>query len=533
MVEAISPKTMEISGETSGETGRVQHILVAGGGTAGWMSAAALAKFVLPHGINVTLVESDSIGTVGVGEATLPHLRFFNESLGLDEREVIRDTHATIKLGIDFRNWGRVGDSYIHPFGDYGFDVKSIPFHHVWSRLHRQGLVDRIDEYSLPVMMAEANRFSPPSDDPEQLMSTFSYAYQLDAGLYAQTLRRYAEERGVVRREGRIESVTQSSDTTIQSITLASGETIEADFFIDCTGFRALLTEKTLGTDFEDWTHWLPCDRAVAIRCEGNAAPEPYTRATAKDFGWMWRIPLQSRIGNGYVYCSDYLSAEAAETALLDQLEGAPTHDPLHLKFRTGWRRKGWTGNCLAVGLSAGFLEPLESTSIYLIQAAITHFIELLPRSQTSPFEASEFNRLMDVEVDRIRDFLILHYHANQRTDTEFWRRMREMEIPDSLQSTLSVFQQTGHVNDYAQGLFLHASWIAVLLGQNILPQGHHPVADALALPSAQKMMETLKAQIGRTVTALPDHRAYLGTIATGMGSLGAAPLSTPVGTTG
>lgn len=512
-------KSTEMASKTAksfDKSGQIKHILVAGGGTAGWMSAAALAKHVLPMGINVTLVESDSIGTVGVGEATLPHLRYFNDALGLDEAEVIRNTHATIKLGIDFRNWGKVGDSYIHPFGDYGFDVKNIPFHHVWSMLHRKDLVGRIDDYSLPVMMAEGNRFAAPSDNPEQLMSTFSYAYQLDAGLYAQTLRRFAEERGVVRREGRIQTVNRTSDTTLQSITLDSGEVIEADFFIDCTGFRALLTAETLGVEFEDWTHWLPCDRAVAIRCEGDEAPEPYTRATAKDYGWMWRIPLQSRIGNGYVYCSEFLSKEDAEKELLDQLEGEPTHDPLHLKFRTGWRRKGWTGNCLAVGLSAGFLEPLESTSIYLIQAAITHFIELLPHSQRCEFEASEFNRLMDVEVDRIRDFLILHYHATQRTDTAFWRRMREMEIPKSLQRTLNVFQDTGHVNDYAQGLFLHASWIAVLLGQNILPQTSHPVADALPLPNAQKMMETLKSQIGQTVSALPDHRRYLNDMATG-----------------
>lgn len=489
----------------------VKHIVIAGGGTAGWMTAAALAKIVIPTGIKVTLIESDSIGTVGVGEATLPHLRFFNNSLGFDEKEIFRETEATIKLGIEFCDWGKIGDRYIHPFGDYGFDVRGVSFHHIWSSLNRNRAVGRIDDFSLPVVMSEQNRFSFPSDDPDRLMSTFSYAYQLDAGLYAQYLRRFAERSGVIRKEGRIEDVKMAADREhIDGLKLSDGTVIDADFFVDCTGFRALLIGQTKGRDFEDWTHWLPCDRAVAVRCEGSNAPEPYTRATAKAAGWMWRIPLQSRIGNGYVYSSDMISPETAERDLLAQLEGPPTSDPLHLKFKTGWRRQGWSGNCVAVGLSAGFLEPLESTSIYLIQSAITHLIELLPLNSASPLEAAEFNRLMDNEVDKIRDFLILHYHATQRDDSPFWDKMRALSVPETLTEKIEMFRQLGYVQSYKTGLFLDASWVAVFLGQNIIPQSSHPVALSLPHQKASAMASSLAAQVQSTVTALPGHRDFI-----------------------
>ncbi|RKQ71165.1 tryptophan halogenase [Litorimonas taeanensis] len=489
----------------------IRKIVIAGGGTAGWMSAAALARLVCPLGIEVTLIESEQIGTVGVGEATLPHLRFFNQTLGIDEKELIKATQATIKLGIEFCNWGQIGDHYIHPFGDYGREIQNIDFHHFWTHLRRSGFDSRACNYSLPVIMAEQNKFGLPSQDPTQLMSSFSYAYQFNATDYALFLRRFAEKLGVKRVEGKIEKVNLAPETgDILSLQLETGHIEEGDFFIDCTGFRALLLKEALGVGYDDWTQYLPCDRAVAVPCEGDSAPEPYTRATAQKAGWTWRIPLQHRVGNGHVYCSEYMSDEQAAEILLNGLEGKPTNNPLFLKFDTGWRKKSWEKNCVAIGLSSGFLEPLESTSIYLIQAAITHFIELLPNRRNSPKDRTEFNRVMALEVERIRDFLILHYHATKRDDSPFWNYVRTMQVPDSLKEKMDLFKQTGTIQDYKTGLFLYASWLSVYLGQGIIPDSSHPIVKTFNAKQIMGFMETLQSNIQSTVAALPPHREFL-----------------------
>ncbi len=492
----------------------IKTIVIAGGGTAGWMSAAALAKLVAPRGIRIILVESDQIGTVGVGEATLPHLRFFNQTLGIDERELIKATNATIKLGIEFCDWGQRGDSYIHPFGDYGREIQNVEFHHYWSRAAREakgGDAARICDWSLPVIMAQKNKFGMPATDPDQIMSSFSYAYQFDATAYAAYLSRFAQDKGVERVEGKITQVlTDTENGAISGLKMENGEVISGDFFIDCTGFRSLLMNGALDVGFEDWSKWLPCDRAVAVPCEGDDAPQPYTRATAQAAGWTWRIPLQHRIGNGHVYCSDYMSDNEALDVLLDGLEGKPTRDPKFLRFKAGRRVKSWEKNCVAVGLSGGFLEPLESTSIYLIQAAITHFIELLPQSKDSKSDRDEFNRLMDLETDRIRDFLILHYHATERDDTPFWNYVRTMDVPDSLREKMALFRQAGIVQEYKHGLFLHASWVAVYLGQRIVPAQSHPAVSQVNPERLAAHLSTLRGSIAQTVDALPDHRDFL-----------------------
>lgn len=489
----------------------IRTLIIAGGGTAGWMSAAALAKLVIPLGIKVTLVESEKIGTVGVGEATLPHLRFFNETLGIDERELVKATNATIKLGIEFCDWGNIGERYIHPFGEYGREIRGVEFHHYWSKMQRRGKAGRICDFSLPVIMAEQNKFGIPSNNPDQIMSSFSYAYQFDASAYAQYLRRFAQDLGVERIEGKIEAVNLEPATgIINDLTLESGETLQGDFFIDCTGFRSLLLGDSLSVDFEDWSQYLPCDRAVAVPCEGDKAPEPYTRATAQKAGWSWRIPLQHRIGNGHVYCSEYMSQDDATKILMDGLEGTPLRDPIFLNFKAGRRVKSWEKNCIGVGLSGGFLEPLESTSIYLIQAAITHFIELLPNRKDSPDDCKEFNRIMDLETDRIRDFLILHYHATERDDTPFWNYVRTMAVPASLSEKMILFKDAGIIQEYKTGLFLHPSWLAVYLGQGVLPAKPHPAIETLTSEQLSGFLGTLGSQIQNTVSALPAHRHFL-----------------------
>lgn len=489
----------------------VDEVVIVGGGTAGWMTAAALSKLIAPIGVRITLIESDAIGTVGVGEATLPHLKFFNDRLGINETHFMAETQATIKLGIEFRNWGRKDDAYIHPFGDYGREIAGVDFHHYWLRAHKEGLAGRIDDYSLPIQMAEKSRFSPPSPDPQSVMSAFSYAYQMDATRYAGFLRRFAEANGVFRQEGKIVSVHQDHETgDISSVELKSGQKIEGDLFIDCSGFRGLLIENALQAGYEDWSDVLPCDRAIAVQCKNMEPPVPYTRATAYQSGWQWRIPLQHRMGNGHVYCSAYISDDEAASLLMDNLEGKPTTDPRFLRFQTGRRRKQWDRNVIAVGLSAGFLEPLESTSIYLIQAAITNMVELFPRQGVTQADIDEFNDVMNLEYERVRDFLVLHYHATERDDSPFWNDVRTMNIPDSLRYKMSVFENTGEVVKYKDGLFLDASWIAVYLGQRVVPHHFSSLAKNGSREQLGTMMQNLKQIITQTVDALPSHADYL-----------------------
>ncbi|MGA1799977.1 tryptophan halogenase family protein [Sphingomonas sp. 4RDLI-65] len=491
------------------------RVVVVGGGTAGWMTAAALVR-LLPAACTVHLIESAEIGIVGVGEATLPHIRAFVERLGLDEADFMRATHATFKLGIDFRDFGAIGDSYIHPFGTFGRPLGDVGFHHYWLRLAAEGRAGPIGDYSVAVAAAKAHRFAIPDGPPDDLAASFGYAYQFDATLFGPYLRRFAETHGARRTEGRVLSVEKDPLTgDVRALRMDSGETIEGDLFVDCSGFRSLLLGDAMAEPWEDWSRWLPCDGAVAMPCASPEGPiEPYTRATAKPAGWQWRIPLQHRVGNGYVYSSAHLDDQAAADALVASVEGTPLADPRFLKFRAGRRRNSWVGNVVGVGLASGFLEPLESTSIYLAQMAITQLIELFPQRAGSAgiaaTDRAEFNRMVDMEYDRIRDFLILHYHATTRDDSDFWDHVRTMDVPDTLAEKMELFRRAGRVTHYSEGLFLEPSWLAVYLGQGIIPSGWDQRADGPALEGLDRAIARLRDQVAATAGAMPDHATFL-----------------------
>lgn len=475
------------------------------------MTAAALSRQFGSHGISILLIESDSIGTVGVGEATFPHIRFFNAKLGIDEAEFMAKTKATFKLGIEFQNWGRKGDSYIHGFGAVGSKIGNVDFHHHWARLCKAGLADPIESYSLPVALARANRFVHPDSNPSALLSNYSYAFQFDAGLYAAFLRDLAVQGGVIRHEGKIVSVALDPHSGfVTELTTDAGEKLTADLFVDCSGFRGLLIEEALAAGYENWSQWLPCDRAVAVPCAIEGPLTPYTRATALDSGWAWRIPLQHRVGNGHVYCSSYISDENARAALIKQLESPPLTDPKFLRFTTGRRRQQWSKNVVAIGLSAGFLEPLESTSIHLIQLAIGHLLGFLPDKDWDPMFAAEFNRLMALEYERVRDFLILHYHATERDDAPFWEYVKNMQIPDTLSSKMEAFKERGIVENYRDGMFLDASWIAVYAGQRIIPNCTDPRAEIASKDVIAQELARIKANFSMASRSLPLHSEYI-----------------------
>jgi tryptophan halogenase len=491
-------------------TQRLQTIVIVGGGTAGWMTAAALSRVLRGH-YAIRLIESEEIGIVGVGESTVPHIRYFNDALGLDEADFMRRTRATFKLGIEFRDWRQIGDSYMHPFGDFGQPVDGVKFHHHWLRLRARGQVPDISEYSFPIVAARLGKFTPPTTDPRSVLSTFSYAFQLDATLYAPYLREYAEHRGVRRTEGKVvRAQLRGEDGFIEAVVLESGERVSGDLFIDCSGFRGLLIEQTLHTGYESWSHWLPCDRAVAVPCANSQPPIPYTRATAREAGWQWRIPLQHRVGNGYVYASSFISDDAATQALMQSLEGKPLAAPRILRFTAGRRKKIWARNCVAIGLSGGFLEPLESTSIHLIQSAIAHLLELFPDRSCDPVLRDEYNRLMELEFERVRDFLILHYHATQRDDAALWQHCRAMSIPDSLRYKIELFRERGHIIKYHEGLFLEPSWLAVYLGQGIIPRGHDPRADGLDVEVVARQLAGMHSLIRRAAESVTAHADFI-----------------------
>jgi len=474
------------------------------------MTAAALAK-LLPRRADVHLVESEAIGIVGVGEATLPHIRHFNEGLGIDEADFMAATRATFKLGIDFRDWGKIGDSYIHPFGTFGRGNHEVDFHHYWTRLNQETEAPPLGDFSMAIMMAQLNRFALPDPDPAKLQSTFGYAYQFDATLFAPYLRRIAEGLGARRTEGRIVDVELNGETgDIEAVKLQSGERIEGDLFVDCSGFVSLLLGKTLEEPFEDWSQWLPNDRAVAMPCRTETPLAPLTSVIAMESGWRWRIPLQHRTGNGYVYSSAFISDDAAREALVGAVEGEALAEPRVLKFQAGRRRRSWVRNCIGVGLASGFLEPLESTSIYLIQAAITLLVEFFPEKEISPLDRDEFNRLIDLEYDRIRDFLILHYHVTQRADSPFWDYVRTMSVPDSLKEKMDMFRRHGRVVKYREGVFLDASWIAVYIGQGLVPDSYDMRAQ---LPTSERLrtaMQAFREEVRAAAEAMPDHRAQI-----------------------
>lgn len=481
-----------------------RRIVVAGGGTAGWMTAAALARTLGPVA-QVTLVESEQIGTIGVGESTIPPLVAYNCILGINEADFMRATQATFKLGINFENWRVPGESYFHSFGGTGKDHWSAGFQHFWMHGQAQGHDAPYGDYCLELKAAEAGRFAHLPDD------RMNYAYQLDSGLYARFLRRMAEADGAQRIEGRITQVELDSESgDIAALLLDGDRRIEGDLFIDCTGFRALLIEGALHVGYDDWTHWLPCDGAVAIQTSSVRPPVPYTRAIAHEAGWQWRIPLQHRQGNGIVYCSGFLDPDAALEKLLASVEGDKLVQPNPIRFRTGARRRQWHRNCVAVGLSGGFMEPLESTSIHLIQRAVLRILRMLPAGTVSPLDIAEFNDQQMTDMEQIRDFLILHYKATDRRDTPFWRHCAAMAVPDSLAHRMELFRQTGRVFRKNEELFAENSWVQVMMGQGITPQSHHPIASKLRPDELTHLLASLKDQVSRTVANLPDHAAYI-----------------------
>lgn len=487
--------------------GASQRVVIVGGGTSGWMTAAALSR-MLPAEVSIQLVESEQIGTVGVGEATIPHIRYFNSLLGIDEREFIQATQATYKLAIEFVGWGSEQSRYLHPFSDFGGDIHGIHFHHYWLKLREQVPELSLDAFSLAAQAARAGRFAPP---PADSAFGYGYAFHLDASRYAAFLRRYAEKRGVHRSEGKVHSVQQHPQRgDITSVTLESGAVISGDLFIDCTGFRSLLLGQTLKVPFQSWRHWLPCDRAVALPSAALLEPPSYTRATATASGWQWRIPLQERTGNGQVYCSDWLSDDEACAQLRGALNSEPLAEPKLIRFEAGYRQCSWEKNCLAIGLSGGFLEPLESTSIYLIQMAIFKLVEFFPRGDEFEVSREAVNRWMAMEYDRVRDFIILHYHLNQRQDSEFWRNCATMDVPDSLHRKMALFRESGAVEFYDQGLFAQPSWIAVYIGQGCYPRAIDPRVDRLPIDTIKVPLERLARQLHELVATLPTHREVL-----------------------
>jgi tryptophan halogenase len=481
-----------------------RRIVIAGGGTAGWMTAAALAR-TLGSVAQVTLVESEQIGTIGVGESTIPPLVMYNRLLGINEAEFMRATQATFKLGINFENWRVQGENYFHSFGGTGKDHWSAGFQHFWLEGLERGHTQPYGEYCLELKAAEAGKFAHLPDD------RMNYAYQLDSGLYAKFLRTMAEADGTTRIEGKIAHVELDGESgDIAALVLEGDRRIEGQLFIDCTGFRALLIEGALRAGYDDWTHWLPCDSAIAIQTSSVRPPVPYTRAIAHEAGWQWRIPLQHRQGNGVVYCSDYLSHEAALEKLLSTVEGEKLVKPNPIRFRTGARRKQWHRNCVAVGLSGGFMEPLESTSIHLIQRAILRIVRMLPAGPISSRDIDEFNDQQFTDMEQIRDFLVLHYKATDRRDTPFWRHCASMEVPASLEHKIELFRETGRVFRRHEELFAENSWVQVMMGQGIDPQSHHPVAAKLRDEELAHLLTSLREQVSRTVAALPSHGAYV-----------------------
>ncbi|MBQ5940086.1 tryptophan halogenase family protein [Massilia sp. AB1] len=492
---------------------RIRNITVVGGGSAGWMAAAALATY-LGKGASIRLVESEEIGIVGVGEASVPHIKMFNgQWLGIDEAEFVKRTQGTIKLGIEFNNWSRIGDSYIHGFGAIGRSLGPLPFHQFWLKLHQSGRAGPIGDYSPQTVMAPQGKFAPGDRNaaPGSPLADIAYAYHFDATLYARYLRELAEQRGVRRIEGKIVGVQQrAGDGFIESVTLENGESVGGDLFIDCSGFRGLLIEQTLKTGYEDWSHWLPCDRAMAVPSEGVDPITPYTRSTALAAGWQWRIPLQHRVGNGYVYSSRHISDDEAAATLLANLDGKALAEPRSLRFTTGMRKKFWNKNVVALGLASGFLEPLESTSIYLAQSGITRLLALFPQRDFSPLLIERFNRESAFEYERIRDFLILHYNATERDDTPFWDTCRTMPIPDSLRETVELFRADGRYFRNGEDFFALPSWVQVMLGQRIVPQGYHPIVDEMPEDRLVEVVEDLRANLKQAVATMPTHQEWI-----------------------
>ena len=481
----------------------VKNVVIVGGGTAGWMTAAALTKLIGKN-LHISLVESDQIGTIGVGEATIPTFFALHQLLQINEAEFLAEVHGTIKLGIAFENWKQLDHQYIHAFGYTGQSCWAAGFQHFWLKAKTLGISEEYSRYSPELMAAVAGKFG------LLQQNGLNYAYHIDATRYARYLRRLAEKSGARRIEGKIIQVKQTQDGDIASLHLDNGQTVQGDFFIDCSGFAGLLIDKTLNTGFQEWSQWLPCDRAVAVQTRSVSPPIPYTRSIAQACGWQWRIPLQSRVGNGLVYSSDYLSDDQATSLLLTNIQGDTLIQPRVIPFKTGQRHFHWKKNVVALGLAAGFLEPLESTSIHLIQRGIIRLMQMFPYGGINQPDQHEFNQQMSDEYEFIRDFIIMHYHITERTDTEFWRRNSAMSIPDSLQHRLSLFQESGRVFQAEGDVFGENSWTQVMLGQGLTPASYHPIVDMMSDHELRQFMRHQLQRVELVIKQLPDHNAFI-----------------------
>ncbi|HEX4739555.1 MAG TPA: tryptophan halogenase family protein [Allosphingosinicella sp.] len=489
----------------------IRKIVIVGGGTAGWMAAAAFSALLEKGAFEIALIESDEIGTVGVGEATIPPLMAFNHMVGIAEDEFLAASQGTFKLGIEFVGWGAPGERYFHPFGPHGQDYRGVHFHQIYLRESKRRTLPDIREWSMSGAAAELGRFARPAPDSPMPLPQLSYAFHFDAGLYARFLRNRSEQNGVRRLEGKIVDATLDGETGhVASVKLADGRTIEGELFIDCSGFRGLLIEEKLNTGYEDWSRWLPCDRAIAVQSELAGPPDPFTRSTARAAGWQWRIPLQHRMGNGLVYSSSHLARAAAEELLLANLEGTRRTEPRHLSFTTGRRRLAWNANVVSLGLSSGFVEPLESTSIHLVQSGIAKLLALFPDRRFDPVEREEYNRQMQDVFEDVRDFIILHYKATRRDDSDFWNYCRTMDVPDSLAWKLELWRGKGRLFREGRELFGTASWVAVLLGQGIVPEDHEPAANALDPAMIADALDRMRLSYRRTAEHMPRHGDFI-----------------------
>ncbi len=493
---------------------KISTIVIVGGGTAGWMAAASLSK-ILKNKYTIRLIESDEISTVGVGESTIPMISRFNTVLGINEDEFMRETKATFKLGIEFVDWGHIGERYMHGFGKFGQDLWTVDFYQYWLKMYQAGKAPDLENYSINRMAANAHKFMrPPSDMPNSPLSEINYAFHLDAGLYARYLRKYSEALGVQRTEGKVVDVQlRADDGHVDAVLMENGERIAGDLFIDCSGFRALLIEGALKTGFDDWSDYLPCDRAWAVPCESTQELPPYTRATARKAGWQWRIGLQHRTGNGHVYSSQHMSDDEAAAILMGSLDGKALAEPRMLKFKAGKRKQVWNKNVVAVGLSSGFLEPLESTSIHLIQSTVGRLVTFFPDGGFDQADIDEFNRQADFEVERIRDFLILHYRATRRTDSAFWDHCRTMPIPATLQRKMDLWQAHGRLVRDDNELFAEVGWLQVLHGQGIEAGGYHPLVDLLGEDEVAAYLEQIAGVVKKCVSVMPTHKEFIAAV--------------------
>tara|TARA_R110002167_G_scaffold359693_1_gene576577 strand:- start:81 stop:1589 length:1509 start_codon:yes stop_codon:yes gene_type:complete len=489
----------------------IQKIVIVGGGTAGWMTAAAMGKLLKNRMCSITLVESAEVPTIGVGEATIPQLHLFNALLDLDEDEFVRETNATFKHGIQFVDWKHLGHEYIHPFGTIGLNFDGVDFHHYWLKTAKAEGIDRLDNYAFNCVAARENKMMRSVDVPNSPLNNIAYAFHFDAGLYVKWLKKFAISQGVERIEAHVNKVHLDNESGfIKTVELADGKQIEADLFIDCSGFKGLLIEEALHTGYESWSHLLPCDSAVVVPSKNTGQLYPYTRSWAQKAGWQWRIPLQHRTGNGHVFSSKYMSDAEAKDILLANIEGEPLAEPRFLRFQTGMRRKQWHKNCVAIGLSSGFIEPLESTSIHLIQSSISRLMSLFPDKHFDPVTIETFNKQADEEIRRIRDFIILHYHLTERQDTGFWRYCNNMEIPDYLQNKIELFKKSGRVFRENDELFNQSSWIAVMIGQGLMPEQYHPMADLLEQKEVSRRLAHVKQVIQQSVDRMPEHQTFI-----------------------